>query len=92
MAVITLCRIPPDIWWGYSLNRRFEFGMRTISRRSMAFFPPGTWNILMNENRFSRLIANGKERIERGMGSWKIMDMSTPLIFRASELDKVVIS
>jgi len=36
MAIMTRCRIPPDIWCGYSFARRPGSGMRTTSMRRAA--------------------------------------------------------
>jgi hypothetical protein len=44
MAIMTRCRIPPDSWCGYSLQRRSGSGMRT--RRSSATARCLAWVLL----------------------------------------------
>ncbi len=79
IAISARCRIPPDIWWGYSLSRRRGSGMpqrRSSSAASALASPRDT-----SEWRSSTSVTwtpIGTTGFSELIGSWKTMAISRP--------------
>jgi hypothetical protein len=65
MAIITRWRMPPDIWCGYSSNRRSGAGIRTRGDRAGTQRGAGC-RAVVRTHRLGDLIAHGEHRIEAG--------------------------
>ena len=80
IAIITLCLIPPDNWWGNCLAITSAFSIPTFFRRSTAF----AWRCFLSKSVWynkassicSPILING---LRDANGSWNIIPISPPL-------------
>ena len=91
MAMTTLCFMPPENWWGYSLS--LWRGIPTSSSISPAFsmassFFSFSW-IMMDSAICSPTVKTGFRAV---IGSWKIIEISFPLTSSRLVMDMVLMS
>ena len=90
MAIITRWRMPPESWCGYSFTRRSAFGMCTIfsisTVLSIASRRPRPSCRRMASAICSPTVNTGFSEV---IGSWKIIAISLPRIFRICDGDRL---
>ena len=87
MAIITRWHWPPDIWCGKWPSRSAGSGMPTSFSSSMARARRAPRSIFMWTRSTSSIWKpTVKQGLRLAIGSWKIIDMSLPTIWRRSSL------
>ncbi len=91
MAIITRWRMPPENWCGYSLIRSWTRGMPTRSRTSAALSMACSLDTSRCRETASAIcLPTVMVGFSEVSGSWKIMPISLPRIFRICSSDKAV--